>query len=182
MRALRLAFLAVLPLRRFRVAPAMRRASCSCRTAPSTTWSSTSVRQFRHHRHLRPHGLRDQGFGLRRLHGALPLRDAIDTREASQITDQQTTTFEDAEGKTFSFVTKSYTDQNLDKETAGQRDARDGTGVKIQIEKPEHQELRPAADAVPDAAPGRPDRQGQDRRDVLRDQHLSTAPRTPTRR
>ena len=42
-----------------------------------------------------------------------------DTREASQITDQQTTTFEDADGKSFSFVTKSYTDQNLDKELRG---------------------------------------------------------------
>jgi hypothetical protein len=58
------------------------------------------------------------------------------TREASQITDQQTTTFEDAEGKSFSFVTKSYTDQNLDKELRGNA-TREPSGVKIQIDKPE---------------------------------------------
>jgi hypothetical protein len=67
-----------------------------------------------------------------------------DTREASQITDQQTTTFEDAEGKSFSFVTKSYTDQNLDKELRGNA-TREPQGVKIQIDKPETKsiELQP---------------------------------------
>lgn len=58
------------------------------------------------------------------------------TSEASQMTDQQTTTFEDAEGKTFSFSTKSYTDQNLDKELRGNA-TREADGVKIQIDKPE---------------------------------------------
>ena len=67
-----------------------------------------------------------------------------DTREASQITDQQTTTFEDADGKSFSFATKSYTDQNLDKELRGNA-TREPQGVKIQIDKPETKsfELRP---------------------------------------
>jgi hypothetical protein len=67
-----------------------------------------------------------------------------DTREASQITDQQTTTFEDAEGKSFSFATKSYTDQNLDKELRGNA-TREAQGVKIQIDKPETKsfELQP---------------------------------------
>ena len=59
-----------------------------------------------------------------------------DTRDASQVTDQQTTTFEDADGKSFSFVTKSYTDQNLDKELRGNA-TREPDGVKIQIDKPE---------------------------------------------
>ena len=59
-----------------------------------------------------------------------------DTRDASQVTDQQTTTFEDAEGKSFSFVTKSYTDQNLDKELRGNA-TRESDGIKIQIDKPE---------------------------------------------
>ncbi|MBL8579613.1 MAG: cell envelope integrity EipB family protein [Mesorhizobium sp.] len=58
------------------------------------------------------------------------------TTEASQMTDQQTTTFEDADGKTFSFATKSYTDQNLDKELRGNA-TRESAGVKIQIDKPE---------------------------------------------
>ena len=67
-----------------------------------------------------------------------------DTREASQITDQQTTTFEDADGKSFSFVTKSYTDQNLDKELRGNA-TREPHGVKVQIDKPETKsiELQP---------------------------------------
>ncbi len=43
----------------------------------------------------------------------------IDTNEASRLTDQQTTTFEDAGGKSFSFVTKSFVDQSLDKEVKG---------------------------------------------------------------
>lgn len=59
-----------------------------------------------------------------------------ETREASQITDQQTTTFEDADGKSFTFVTKSYTDQNLEKELQGSA-TREAEGVKIQIDKPE---------------------------------------------
>jgi len=63
-----------------------------------------------------------------------------DTREATQITDQQTTTFEDADGKSFSFATKSYTDQNLDKELRGNA-TREPEGVKIQIDKPEPKSL-----------------------------------------
>ena len=43
----------------------------------------------------------------------------IVTSDNTRLTDQQTTTFEDAEGKTFSFVTKSFVDQNLDKEVKG---------------------------------------------------------------
>jgi hypothetical protein len=63
-----------------------------------------------------------------------------DTREASQITDQQTTTFEDADGKNFSFSTKSYTDQQLDKELRGNATIGE-TGVKVEIDKPEHREI-----------------------------------------
>lgn len=67
------------------------------------------------------------------------------TSEASQMTDQQTTTYEDADGKSFSFSTKSYTDQNLDKELRGNA-TREADGVKIQIDKPEPRsvELQPA--------------------------------------
>lgn len=67
------------------------------------------------------------------------------TRDASQMTDQQTTTFEDADGKSFSFATKSYTDETLDKELRGSA-TRESDGVKIQIDKPETKsfELQPA--------------------------------------
>ena len=60
-----------------------------------------------------------------------------DTRDASQVTDQQTTTFEDPEGKTFSFATKSFVDQNLDKELRGNA-TRETDGVKVEIDKPDH--------------------------------------------
>ncbi len=57
------------------------------------------------------------------------------TSEATQITDQQTTTFEEADGKGFSFATKSYTDQNLDKELRGNATLA-APGLKVQIDKP----------------------------------------------
>ena len=60
----------------------------------------------------------------------------IDTSESSRLTDQQTTTFEDAEGKTFSFVTKSFTDQTLERELKGTA-RREADGLKVDIEKPE---------------------------------------------
>lgn len=56
-------------------------------------------------------------------------------RDSSQLTDQQTTTFEDADARTFSFSTKSYTDQNLDKELRGEA-SRDGEALNVQIDKP----------------------------------------------
>ncbi len=58
------------------------------------------------------------------------------TSDASQITDQQTTTFEDADGKSFSFATKSYIDQNLDHELRGNA-VREGSNVTVKIDKPE---------------------------------------------
>ncbi len=63
-----------------------------------------------------------------------------DTSDASQITDQQTTTFEGPDGKTFSFATKSYIDQNLDHELRGNA-VRDASGVKVEIQKPEPKSL-----------------------------------------
>ena len=60
----------------------------------------------------------------------------IDTNEASRLTDQQTTTFEDAEGKSFSFVTKSFVDQNLDKEVKGTA-TQETSGLTVAIDKPE---------------------------------------------
>jgi hypothetical protein len=64
----------------------------------------------------------------------------IDSSDVSRLTDQQTTTFEDAEGKTFSFVTKSFVDQNLDREVKGMA-TRKSSGLTVDIEKPEEQKL-----------------------------------------
>ena len=71
-----------------------------------------------------------------------------DTREASQITDQQTTTFEDADGKSFSFVTKSFIDQNLDRELRGNA-TREAAGVKVEIDKPEPKSIELAPTQFP---------------------------------
>ncbi|MBX3598459.1 MAG: cell envelope integrity EipB family protein [Rhizobiaceae bacterium] len=72
----------------------------------------------------------------------------IDTREVSRLTDQQTTTFEDAEGKNFSFVTKSYIDRNLDKELRGTA-TRGTKGLHVELEKPEKASLELAPTQFP---------------------------------
>ena len=72
----------------------------------------------------------------------------IDTREVSRMTDQQTTTFEDAEGKTFSFVTKSYVDRSLDKELRGTATKEPG-GLRVEIDKPEKESLELMATQFP---------------------------------
>lgn len=64
----------------------------------------------------------------------------IDTSETSKVTDQQTTTFEEGNGSAFSFLTKSYTDQALDRELRGKAVMEEG-GLKVEIEKPERNEL-----------------------------------------
>ena len=59
----------------------------------------------------------------------------IATNENTRLTDQQTTTFEDSEGKTFSFVTKSFVDQKFDREVKGTA-TREANGLKVALEKP----------------------------------------------
>lgn len=72
----------------------------------------------------------------------------IVTSESTRLTDQQTTTFEDPEGKTFSFVTKSFVDQNLSKEVKGIA-TKEGNGLKVDIDKPEKNSLQLAATQFP---------------------------------
>ncbi|ESY83280.1 cell envelope integrity EipB family protein [Mesorhizobium australicum] len=72
----------------------------------------------------------------------------IATNDNTKLTDQQTTTFEDAEGKTFSFVTKSFVDQNLDKEVKGMA-TKDAKGLKVDIDKPEKNSLELASTQFP---------------------------------
>jgi hypothetical protein len=60
----------------------------------------------------------------------------IATADTTRLTDQQTTTFEDAGGKTFSFVTKSFVDQALDKEVRGTA-TRQAKGVEVDLVKPQ---------------------------------------------
>lgn len=60
----------------------------------------------------------------------------IDTPEMSRMSDMQTTTYEDGEGESFDFVTKSYVDDTLDKEIKGRARAEAGR-TRVDVEKPE---------------------------------------------
>ena len=64
----------------------------------------------------------------------------IDTTEMSRLTDQQTTTYEDGEGKSFNFVTRSFIDQALDREIKG-RAVASPTQTLVELEKPDPQEV-----------------------------------------
>jgi hypothetical protein len=64
----------------------------------------------------------------------------IDTEEASRLTDQQTTTYEDGEGRNFSFVTRAFVDEELNSELKGSARAEPDRTV-VSIEKPQKQEL-----------------------------------------
>lgn len=64
----------------------------------------------------------------------------IDTRDVSRLTDQQTTTFEDGAGKSFNFVTKSFVDQNPDREVKGSAHV-EPSGVRVDLEKPDKNTL-----------------------------------------
>lgn len=59
----------------------------------------------------------------------------IDTDESSRLSDMQTTTYEDGEGKSFSFVTKSFLDQALDKEVKGTATL-EANGTAVRLERP----------------------------------------------
>lgn len=65
----------------------------------------------------------------------------IDSDDGSKLTDQRTTTYEDAGGRTFSFVTKTYVDQNLEKEVRGTA-TRTEDGTTVKLEKPQPRTLK----------------------------------------
>ncbi len=60
----------------------------------------------------------------------------IDTDGSSRVTDQQTTTYEDPEGKSFSFATKSYVDRRLDREVRGTANIEAGK-TSVDLVKPD---------------------------------------------
>lgn len=56
----------------------------------------------------------------------------INTGEETRLTDQQTTTYEDLKNRSFRFLTRSFTDEKLDKEVRGNaRDEKDGVNVEL---------------------------------------------------
>lgn len=72
----------------------------------------------------------------------------IDTPEVSRVTDQQTTTYEEGDGESFSFVTRSFVDRQLDKELKGTAKL-SPEATLVAIEKPEAQKLTLEATRFP---------------------------------
>lgn len=72
----------------------------------------------------------------------------IDTEQTTRLTDQQTTTYEDGEGKNFNFVTRTFVDRNLDSELKGQA-RHDGTLTLVTLEKPQQKTLELGAGHFP---------------------------------
>lgn len=64
----------------------------------------------------------------------------IDTGEEKRLSDQQTTTFEDLNQRTFRFSTKSYSDQQLDKEVSGDAAERAGR-IKVALNLPQKRDV-----------------------------------------
>lgn len=64
----------------------------------------------------------------------------VETGGTTKVTDQQTTTFEDIKGGSFDFETRSYIDQNLDKQLNGRAERR-GNAISVDISAPEIRNL-----------------------------------------
>ncbi|WEX78818.1 cell envelope integrity EipB family protein [Sinorhizobium numidicum] len=72
----------------------------------------------------------------------------VDTGEEVRLTDQQTTTYEDTKNGSFRFLTRSFTDEKLDKEVRGS--ARDEkSGVKVELTAPDKREVALAESRFP---------------------------------
>lgn len=74
----------------------------------------------------------------------------IDTGEQIRVTDQQSMTFEDLAAGKFRFETKSFTDDQLDKDVSGAAEDEDGK-VRIAIEEPEPRAVELADSRFPTA-------------------------------
>lgn len=72
----------------------------------------------------------------------------IDTSETSRMTDQQTTTYEDGDGKSFRFVTRSFVDQAMDTELRGSAKLSD-KGTEVSLQKPAPQKIELGASQFP---------------------------------
>jgi len=72
----------------------------------------------------------------------------ISTGDTVRMTDQQTTTFEDAGSKKFTFETKSFTDDKLDKEVTGSAADSNGT-MTVDLTKPDARKIDLAAGEFP---------------------------------
>ncbi|MBP2238022.1 hypothetical protein J2Z31_004549 [Sinorhizobium kostiense] len=72
----------------------------------------------------------------------------VDTGEEVRLTDQQTTTFEDMRTGSFRFLTRSFTDEKLDKEVRGSAHE-ENSGVKVELTAPDRREVALAESRFP---------------------------------
>jgi hypothetical protein len=72
----------------------------------------------------------------------------IFTGESSRVSDQQTSTYENSEDNTFQFLSRSFVNQKLDRETRGLAENIDGE-LLVDLKKPEAKELQFPVSAFP---------------------------------
>lgn len=64
----------------------------------------------------------------------------IVTADSSRVTDQQTTTYEDIKNRKFDFSTRSFVNQDLDREVRGTASG-EGSGLQVKLAEPENETL-----------------------------------------
>jgi hypothetical protein len=72
----------------------------------------------------------------------------VNTGDETRLTDQQTTTYEDLKNGSFRFLTRSFTDEKLDKEVRGSA-REDKKGVSVDLTEPDEKQLELAASRFP---------------------------------
>ena len=72
----------------------------------------------------------------------------VDTGEEVRLTDQQTTTYEDLKNGNFRFLTRSFTDEKLDKEVRGSAHEAE-QGVKVDLTSPDKRQVDLAESLFP---------------------------------
>ena len=72
----------------------------------------------------------------------------VNTGEETRLTDQQTTTYEDLKSGSFRFLTRSFTDEKLDKEVRGTAHE-DKEGVSVDLTAPDARKVELAASRFP---------------------------------
>jgi hypothetical protein len=72
----------------------------------------------------------------------------VDTGEEVRLTDQQTTTYEDLKNGNFRFLTRSFTDEKLDKEVRGSAHEAE-QGVKVDLTSPDKRQVDLAQSLFP---------------------------------
>lgn len=72
----------------------------------------------------------------------------VNTGEETRLTDQQTTTYEDLKNRSFRFLTRSFTDEKLDREVRGSAHD-DKSGVNVELTSPDTRDVELAESVFP---------------------------------